>query len=218
MKDFILVFYIGMWYILSAMSSNIGHELMTEFPYPVTMAVSFGLKSKWNQFLWIGLLSLLIEVAGYRNLKRPTIRNALHILPLSIFQVLQQILSSIAISRIPVSLSHTIKATSPVITVVIYASFFNVSYSYKVYTALFPLTIGVMVLSHSTFVFDFIGISCSICSTVIFVLYNLATKKIFNQAAGHHSKYKMDKLNMLFFSAIQAWFLMIPVWFWAEGN
>lgn len=172
---------------------------------------------QWNQFLMVGLLSLLIEVAGFRNLTFPTLTQAIHILPIAVFQVLQQILSSIAISRIPVSLSHTIKATSPIITCLIYAVFFNVSYSSWVYISLVPLTFGVMLLSHSSFVFDSIGILSATSCTVVFVCYNLASKKIFNQAAGHHSKYKMDKLNMLFLSAIQAWILMAPVWFWAEG-
>lgn len=166
----------------------------------------------------VGIMSLLIEVAGFKNLGFPTLAQAIHIIPLSFFQVFQQILSSIAISRIPVSLSHTIKATSPVITCLIYAVFFNVSYSNRVYASLVPLTFGVMLLSHSSFVFDAVGILCAISSTVIFVLYNLASKKAFNQAASQHSKYKMDKLNMLFLSAIQAWILMAPVWLWTEGH
>ena len=165
----------------------------------------------------VGLVSIIIELAGYRNLVFPTLANAIHVIPLSFFQVFQQILSSIAISRIPVSLSHTIKATSPILTCILYACFFNVSYSPRVYISLAPLTFGVMILSHSSVTFDAIGILCAIGSTLVFVLYTVASKKIFNQAAGHHSKYKMDKLNMLFLSAIQAWILMSPVWFWSEG-
>lgn len=165
----------------------------------------------------VGLMSLLIEVAGFRNLVFPTLAQAIHVIPLSFFQVFQQILSSVAISRIPVSLSHTIKATSPIITCLIYAIFFNVSYSNRVYLSLVPLTFGIMLLSHSSFLFDAVGILCAISSTIIFVLYNLASKKIFNQAASQRSKYKMDKLNMLFLSAIQAWILMAPVWVWTEG-
>ena len=165
----------------------------------------------------VGILSLLIEVAGFRNLVFPTLSQAIHVMPLAFFQVFQQILSSIAISRIPVSLSHTIKATSPIITCLMYAVFFNVSYSNMVYISLVPLTFGVMLLSHSSFVFDTIGLLSAISSTIVFVLYNLASKKIFNQAAGQHSKYKMDKINMLFLSAIQAWILMAPVWIYTEG-
>lgn len=92
------------------------------------------------------------------------------------------------------------------------------TYSFKVYLALFPLTTGVMILSHSSFVFDAIGILSSVFATLVFVLYNLARKKTITQAAGHHSKYKMDKLNVLFLCAIQAWVLMIPIWYWTEGN
>lgn len=71
-----------------------------------------------------------------------------------------------------------------------------------------------------------IGFVCSLVSTVIFVLQNIFSKKLFlharhavNQASPLHptEAVKLDKLNLLFYSAFLAFIAMFPVWLYSEG-
>ena len=91
------------WYLSSSFTNNFGKQIMNEFRFPVTLTfVQFGL---------VALFSIFASRLGGGRLLFPTLAIAMHILPLAVFQVVSHILSSIAISRIPVSLAHTIKVS-----------------------------------------------------------------------------------------------------------
>ncbi|KAH9013332.1 TPT-domain-containing protein [Lactarius hengduanensis] len=120
-------------------------------------------------------------VAGYCLLfMSPIIRfHGSDTLPMGCFQVGGHIFSSIAISRIPVSTTHTIKALSPLFTVAAYALLFGVRYSAKTYISLFPLTVGVMLAcSFDMSASNFIGLLCAFGSAIVFVSSNIFFKKI----------------------------------------
>lgn len=104
--------------------------------------------------------------------------------PMGMFQFLGQIASHNATSLIPVSLVHTIKALSPMTTVLIYKVVFNKMFSYKTYLTLVPLILGVMLscskntskhtednMFHTGCLFAFI-------SMLIFVSQNIFAKRI----------------------------------------
>ncbi|KAL3900203.1 MAG: hypothetical protein SGCHY_001506 [Lobulomycetales sp.] len=186
---------------------------------------------------------------------RPLSRHVVKtVLPLSLFQIVGHIFSSISYSYIAVSFAHTIKALAPLFTVLIYRIFYSVIYSMRIYYSLAPLTIGVMLVSISkSVVFHPIGFGCAMMSTLIFVLQNIFSKKLFqnarraamssthsgstsslalmpassgssgagdsslanNQTSGGNSY--LDKLNLLFYSSIVAFFLMFPIWLYSEG-
>ena len=58
-------------------------------------------------------------------------------------------LGTLAVSRVEVSLVHTIKALSPLFTVLSYAVLFRVPYSSRTYIALVPLMLGVILACSS---------------------------------------------------------------------
>jgi solute carrier family 35 protein E1 len=202
------------WYLASSFTNNFGKQIMNEFRFPVTLTfVQFGL---------VALLCLIGSPLGLGKLVLPTWRVLIHILPLAVFQVVSHILSSIAISRIPVSLVHTIKALSPLITVLAYTLGFRVKYGSKVYLSLIPLTLGVMLVCLNELKFQLFGFICALASTLVFVMQNIFSKKLFNQAASKtvipNSKVpKLDKLNMLYTSSFVAFGLMSPIWMYSEG-
>ncbi|KAF7430669.1 suppressor of loss of ypt1 [Pleurotus ostreatus] len=199
-----------LWYASSALSSNTGKSILTQFRYPVTLTfVQFG-------FVAFYCLLFMSPVIRFSKPRAPTLAILRSTLPMGIFQVGGHIFSSIAISRIPVSTVHTIKALSPLFTVAAYAFLFGVSYSARTYVSLLPLTIGVMLAcSFDMSVSNAIGLLCAFGSALVFVSSNIFFKKIMPTNASH-SHHHLDKLNLLLYSSSMAFVLMIPVWMYYD--
>lgn len=91
-----------MWYISSSLSSNTGKQIMNSFKYPVTLT--------FVQFIFVAAWCAIMERAFKSSgIKKPTKVIIQTIVPLSLFMIVGHVFSSISISRIPVSLVHTIK-------------------------------------------------------------------------------------------------------------
>lgn len=92
-----------LWYASSAMSSNTGKAILTQFRYPVTLTfVQFGFVASY-------CLLFMSPVVRFARLRPPTKAILRSTLPMGMFQVGGHVFSSVAISRIPVSTVHTIK-------------------------------------------------------------------------------------------------------------
>ncbi|KAJ3057787.1 suppressor of loss of ypt1, partial [Rhizoclosmatium hyalinum] len=204
-----------MWYFASSVTSNIAKDLLNVYNYPLTLS--------WIQFLFVAAGCLIVtSIQHYlfgvqsAGIKFPTIDAFRTTAPLSLFLISGHAFSSMAISRVPVSFAHTIKALSPLFTIGIYRFIFNVQYASKVYVSLIPLTIGVMLVCTNKLTFHLLGFLCALTSTVIFVVQNIVSKAIFNKQEAKKHK-KMDKYNLLFYSSVTAFILMAPLWFYADG-
>jgi solute carrier family 35 protein E1 len=132
------------------------------------------------------------------------------------------ILTSDAMSRIPVSLVHTIKGLTPLITVAAYRFVYHVHYSVATYLSLVPLTIGVIMACSTNFSGNFLGLCSAFASAILFVTQNIISKKLFNEAAaaeldGGGRTRKPDKLNLLCYSSALALLFCMPLWLWSEG-
>lgn len=93
----------SLWYMSSAMSSNTGKAILTQFRYPVTLTfVQFGFVAGYCLLF----MSPMIRISRLRTPTRAIIRKTA---PMAVFQVGGHIFSSLAIARIPVSTVHTIK-------------------------------------------------------------------------------------------------------------
>ncbi|KAJ3491376.1 hypothetical protein NLI96_g760 [Meripilus lineatus] len=196
----------GLWYTSSALSSNTGKAIMNQFRYPITLTfVQFG-------FVAAYCLLFMSPIVNFTKLRRPTKAILTSTFPMGCFQVGGHIFSSMAISRIPVSTVHTIKALSPLFTVAAYAILFGVSYSPKTYFSLIPLTIGVILACSSDMsASNALGLLCAFGSAIVFVSSNIFFKKIMptNSTSTSH---KLDKVNLLFYSSSMAFLLMVPIW------
>ncbi|KAI8052575.1 triose-phosphate transporter family-domain-containing protein [Gilbertella persicaria] len=202
-----------LWYLSSSFSSNTGKQIMNVFKYPVTLTFA--------QFFFVACWCAIMEqlVSRSTGIKKPTRIIFQTIAPLSLFMIVGHIFSSISISRIPVSLVHTIKALAPLFTVLFYRFIFHVQYSSKVYTALIPLTFGVILACSFTLSDNIIGLSCALISCLIFVLQNIFSKKLLFKESkmGAGNPNKLDKMNMMFYSSLIAFVLMAPLWLYSDG-
>ncbi|KAI0316018.1 triose-phosphate transporter family-domain-containing protein [Amylostereum chailletii] len=202
----------ALWYSSSALSSNTGKSILIQFRYPITLT--------FVQFAFVAAYCLLFmsPLVPFSRLRRPTRQILRDTLPMGLFQVGGHIFSSMAMSRIPVSTVHTIKALSPLFTVAAYALMFGVRYSAKTYISLLPLTFGVMLAcSFDVSASNGIGLLCAFGSALVFVSSNIFFKKIMPTSANASQPpsapaQKLDKLNLLFYSSGMAFLFMIPIW------
>jgi solute carrier family 35 protein E1 len=122
-------------------------------------------------------------------------------LPLAGFLISGHVFGSVALSHVPVSFVHTIKALSPLFTVLAYRFYYDTVYPERVYFALVPLTVGVMLACGFDLAFNFVGLICALASTLVFVAQNIFSKGLFKEG-------KLDKLNMLLYSSSSSFILM----------
>lgn len=210
------------------MSNTSSKAILTAFPKPVTLTlIQFGFVSTWCIVLaWLAKvfprLKVMIPALKY-GIRPPSKDLILTTLPLTLFQIGGHILSSDAMSRIPVSLVHTIKGLSPLFTVLAYRLYFNIRYSSTTYLSLIPLTFGVIMACSANFSGNFIGLICAFGSALLFVTQNIVSKKLFNEAEQAEQdnqpvkRRKPDKLNLLCYSAGLAFIFTAPIWFFSEG-
>lgn len=224
-----LLFIIGClaWYTSSSLSSNTSKALLSKsratsippaFPYPVTLTLI--------HFTFVNVCcaicasrTLLGEGRALTRLVKPSLSRVAEVGQLAFFNVLGQALSSLAISRVPVATVHTIKALSPLFTVLSYTWLFGVTYSRQTYASLVPLTVGVM-MACTGFAFnadDVVGFAAALASTFVFVAQNIYSKKLLRKGEkngagipGTDSE-RMDKLNILFYSSACSIVLMVPM-------
>ncbi|KAF9577295.1 suppressor of loss of ypt1, partial [Lunasporangiospora selenospora] len=92
-----------LWYLSSAVTNNIGKQIMNQFRYPVTLT--------FVQFVFVSLFCFFLGMApgSTTRIQRPTRAIVQMTAPLVGFQVVGHVFSSIAISRVPLSVVHTIK-------------------------------------------------------------------------------------------------------------
>ncbi|KAF9988527.1 suppressor of loss of ypt1 [Modicella reniformis] len=235
------------WYLSSAVTNNIGKQIMNQFQYPVTLT--------FVQFWFVSAFCLLSGMIFHTTKIRSPTRGIIEMTaPLVGFQVVGHVFSSVAISRVPLSVVHTVKALTPLFTVLFYRVVLGTTYSRAVYLSLVPLTAGVMLACRMSLEFNnLVGLSCALLSTLVFVMQNVFTKKILSSSKSKHGQHdeggmnglgnkesisggvdpidqvlghsssthsapqKLDKISILFYSATLAAVCMIPMWLYAEG-
>ncbi|TIA85585.1 hypothetical protein E3P99_03955 [Wallemia hederae] len=171
------------------------------------------------QFGFISLFTYIITQRPFHLTKLKPINKQifLNVSPMALFQIGGHVLTSMAISRVPVSTVHTIKALSPLFTVLSYKFLFKVDYSTQTYLSLLPLTLGVMLaMSFDMSLLNTPGLVYALLSTFVFVSQNIFSKKLLPSDNQKHSSQKLDKLNLLFYSSLMAFTSMIPLWFYSD--
>lgn len=98
-----------------------------------------------------------------------------------------------------------------------YRFLFKIHYSSKVYLALLPLTLGVMLACTFAFTNNVIGLLCALGSCLVFVTQNIFSKKLLFKEQSERRGTKLDKMNMLFLSSSMAFVLMFPLWLYSDG-
>ncbi|KAI3407113.2 hypothetical protein KGF56_000101 [Candida oxycetoniae] len=148
------------WYFCSIVSSNSIKVVLNNYKYPVTVTQF--------QFLFNIVLSLTVlfisksemlrekfeaseilpENKSFSSFISPSKHVIATTLPMGCFQFIGHLTSHKATSIIPVSLVHTIKALSPLITVLVYRFMFRKKYKARTFITLIPLVVGIMMTCY----------------------------------------------------------------------
>ncbi|KAL6454009.1 SLY41 Uncharacterized transporter SLY41 [Candida maltosa Xu316] len=229
------------WYLCSIVSSNSTKLILNDFKYPITLTqFQFSISS----ILCLTFLIVLkFNTNLIHNLPKGFIPNNLHVrqfltptsliinttLPMGIFQFIGHITSHKATSLIPVSIVHTVKSLSPIITVLIYKVLFKKNYKTITYITLLPLCCGIMLTcykkSNTTDDSNFThvtGLVFAFLSMIIFVSQNIFAKKRLTIETNtipmdnRLNKDKVDKLTILFYCSVIGFTLTSPVYFMSE--
>ncbi|KAL2312591.1 putative transporter C83.11 [Schizosaccharomyces pombe] len=205
-----------LWYISSAVTNTTSKSIFNELRCPVTLTfLQFGFVA----FFSAVCLLFRKQFLGGTGIQKPSKYVLYTTLPLSIFQIGGHVFGSLATTKIPVSTVHTVKALSPLFTVLAYRFMFRHVYSAMTYFSLVPLTFGVTLACSFELSADIVGLLYALISTCIFVSQNIFGSKIFMEAKSHstHTKKHYNKLNLLLYSSGVAFIVMIPVWLYQEG-
>ncbi|AMD20231.1 HDL513Wp [Eremothecium sinecaudum] len=166
------------WYVTSSISSNISKAILREFPHPVALTelqfltnaalcllfatlINYCRTQQFN-FHWIsntlqnlpeGLLPTYLNGSFYDCIWSKFLavdKTALvSTFPMGLFQFFGHVTSYKATSLIPVSLVHSVKALSPIVTVCWYRFAKGKRFNSMTYLTLIPLMSGVMLTSSA---------------------------------------------------------------------
>lgn len=253
--DLKIVLYCSIWYAFSAISSNISKDILREFPHPTTFTELQFLISSIFCVLTLAIINnnrSLIEKFPLGtlpskdqfklqqttwNLIQPTEKIIKTTFAMGIFQFIGHITSHKATNVIPVSLVHSVKALSPITTVLVYKCLFRVNYPIVAYITLIPLITGVILTCFSnkqskTNVDFNKGLTFAFISMIIFVSQNIFAKKILTitpkslpttttgskktNDMHHNQDDKIDKITILLYCSIIGFILTLPIYLISE--
>ncbi|QLG73574.1 hypothetical protein HG535_0F00840 [Zygotorulaspora mrakii] len=262
------------WYVISSISSNLSKAILRDFTHPIALTEIQFLLNATFCILFISLVNFLkVEPFNKTTLSKacnnfpegilPNYLNGsfkdcvtgkfLHpskviiiaTFPMGIFQFVGHITSYKATSLIPVSLVHSMKALSPIITVGYYRLFQGKQYNPMTYLTLIPLILGVMVTCWSTHgnkkpnskvneagLSIVTGLFHATVSMLIFVSQNIFAKSILTVKAKNGilpssessptlqkkeiSSIQIDKITILFYCSCTGFLLTLPLFLSGE--
>lgn len=167
------------WYVTSSVSSNVSKAILRDFTHPVALTELQFLVSALLCVFFIAVVNMLqlpslsrtavaravvnfpegilpsylsgdFRQSVVGKFLKPSKLIFLATFPMGIFQFMGHISSHKATALIPVSLVHSIKALSPIVTVSYYRVFQGKKYNAMTYLTLIPLIMGVMITCWST--------------------------------------------------------------------
>eukprot|EP01097_Dermamoeba_algensis_P002985 TRINITY_DN2195_c0_g1_i2.p1 TRINITY_DN2195_c0_g1~~TRINITY_DN2195_c0_g1_i2.p1 ORF type:complete len:201 (-),score=33.45 TRINITY_DN2195_c0_g1_i2:550-1152(-) len=136
-KTLTLAVIIFFWYFFSSLSNNINKSILKEFPYPLSLTVT--------QFLFNFLYSFVFAYASRATTIDKT--QARLVLPLSLGHIFAHFLTHVSLANISVSFTHTIKASSPIFSVILSVIFLQEVVTPAVVLSLVPIIFGVSISS-----------------------------------------------------------------------
>ncbi|RLV88938.1 putative transporter SLY41 [Spathaspora sp. JA1] len=230
------------WYFTSIISSNSTKLILTNFPYPITLTqFQFLLNSSLsilmllilnNKQTWVTRFppGVLPDTLDIKSLITPSSLVINTTLPMGCFQFIGHLTSHKATSLIPVSLVHTIKSLSPLITVLIYRGLYNKKFPIRTYVTLLPLITGIMMTCYKPYSSNnntsgyTTGLLFGLFSMIIFVGQNMFAKNRLTVETDQlpmskdkqQSNKKVDKLTILFYCSLIGFIFTSPIYIMSE--
>ncbi|XP_026812206.1 solute carrier family 35 member E1 homolog [Rhopalosiphum maidis] len=191
------------WYVVSSGSNVVGKTLLNQFPYPMTVTM-------------VQLLSIAVYSGPFFNLWG--VRRFVDIswpyyfkliVPLALGKFVGSVFTHVSLWKVPVSYTHTVKATMPLFSVVLSRIILGEKQCLKVYLSLVPIIAGVAIASFTEISFDVIGLMSALAATLQHTLQNIFSKKVLHDTGIHH-------LRLLHILGRLALMMFLPVWLYFD--
>lgn len=198
-----IVFLCVLWYGSSTGSNIISKQILSELPYPLTVAVVHML----TLTCLLGPATIYFKIPPTPDVTKKFYLKRL--VPLALGKLLGAISTHFSIWKVPVSYAHTVKALMPLFTVLLSIVILRESFHWKVYAALLPIVGGVLIATVTEIRFDLSGMLAALFSTLCFALQNIYSKKSIREVRIHH-------LRLLLVLTQISVLLLFPIWMYTD--
>ncbi|XP_045525178.1 solute carrier family 35 member E1 homolog [Pieris brassicae] len=190
------------WYALSSASNVVGKLVLTEFPFPLTVALV--------QLAATAACSApALALCGAPPL--PSACRLRALVPLALAKFLTTVFSQVSIWKVPVSYAHTVKATTPLWTAALAWVIFGERQSRSVQAALVVIAAGVALASATELHFQTAGLAAALAAAALLSLQHLLTKRVMQGSRAH-------PLRLLQALSALAMLALAPMWALSEGG
>ena len=194
------------WWFFAVTGTIINKKIIKQFPYPVSF-------SGFHLIIG-GLIDYLILNNNNNNNKYKTdeyifkfnINDMKKCLLNGIFFSLTKYLTYLSYKHVPVSLTHTIKSLSPIVSTISQYIFTRIIIKFNEFVCLIPIIFGVILSSINEIEFEMKGFISALIATVVGVLQNTTSKIVLS-----NNKNDINPISLHLYGSIISIFLLLPL-------
>ncbi|EQC29975.1 hypothetical protein SDRG_12254 [Saprolegnia diclina VS20] len=141
--------------------------------------------------------------------------HVLSMLPLSMMAIAAKILTYWSYSKVPVALTHTCKASTPLFNVVLAYLVYRTTHALPIYLSLLPIVVGVSLASMSEVQineFATVGLLCAVSSSMFGVMQSMYAKYLLR------SGIVADSINLHFYNGMLCIAVNMPMLLWNSAE
>lgn len=188
------------WFACSLATEFIDKLLLTRLSAPLSLTLW-----KFGFSVPCGVIALLLT-SGKRHARE--FSEVLRLItPLGGLIFSAKFLTYVSYDHVPLSLSQTVKAATPVVSVVMTRCILKESFSAQAYLSLLPIVCGVVLAMGASVDFEAIGFGAALLSDVFMVSQSIYMKTLFQR-----SDKPYDTLTLNMHTAACCTALIAPVW------
>eukprot|EP01006_Ploeotia_vitrea_P033516 TRINITY_DN65566_c9_g1_i1.p1 TRINITY_DN65566_c9_g1~~TRINITY_DN65566_c9_g1_i1.p1 ORF type:complete len:633 (+),score=275.07 TRINITY_DN65566_c9_g1_i1:14-1912(+) len=195
-----------LWYMAACIGTIVNKRIMKVFAYPGSLTFIHLITGATLDALILRMRGMLVL-----NMKRDKLFTLIRAcLPVAFALTFAKTFTYVSYGKVPASLTHTVKASSPVFSVI-------VTYVQKrrlprprVLLSLVPVTLGVTLAAVNELDFVFLGFLAALLSTLLSVLHSMVTKRALTRLS-------IEPIVFHMWTSLTAVILLIPYLLWYDS-